>query len=210
MPSTIKITKEILMLIEPRLSKFGLFQVSASYYTLPMADESIGTLGLNVANFPEDSLITINPVIGVRSQRIEKLVSELKEIEFNSFGPPTISSPVGYLMPQKSYKTWTFRSEEKLARKEGTASEMASAIETYGIPYMRQYCSLDQVHEYMVSQSPNELTLYRLPVAMFLLGRPIEAEKFVRGTLRDIASRTDKAADFYRKFADNFLALLVK
>ena len=47
--------------------------------------------------------VEVNPVIGIRHQAVERLVAELRHEKFHSYLPPTVSSPIGYVMPDEYF-----------------------------------------------------------------------------------------------------------
>jgi hypothetical protein len=53
------------------------FRKTKGVYVLPLEDDAFGWLGFNTATHRSDKRVGINPVVGVRHERIEKMVGEL-------------------------------------------------------------------------------------------------------------------------------------
>ena len=146
-----------------------------------------------------DGLLEINPVVGVRHQAVERLVAELKGEKFHAYIPPTISLHVGYLMPEKRYHPWLF-SESNVAE---TADALVSAVETYGVAFMKQHSVLDALAGLMASGEVGirEQLSYRLPIAYHLLGDDDRARGTLTSALEDLGERRDVAAERFHAFA---------
>jgi len=103
-------------------------------FTIDLAPHVLGWLGLNRATrHRAPGEIEINPVIGVRFQEVERLVAELRGEKFHAYAPPTVSTPIGYVMPEPRYTMWLF-SRERVD--EDVANDMTNAIATHGIAFM--------------------------------------------------------------------------
>jgi hypothetical protein len=168
-------------------------------FTLGLNTEIIGWIGLNTAHY-EDG-VAINPVVGVRHQKLETLIAELLDSKPSKYIPPSFSRPVSYLMPQKKYVEWSFKEGDDC---EPLAGEMVAAIEKFGRPFMEQNSTLETLYKTLLNSkrgTPPDQLDYRIAVASVLLGKRAEAEAFIDAKLREIGNRTDEAAAWFRKFA---------
>jgi hypothetical protein len=106
---------------------------SVQIFTLDISEDMLGWVGLNRAVERGDGKLEISPVIGVRHQAVEALVAKLLGIESHRYIPPTISTPLGYLMPNSEYTACFFESGVD------NVSEVEPIIECvrkWGYPFM--------------------------------------------------------------------------
>jgi hypothetical protein len=193
---------EVVAACRDRLGAAGFKKRSGEIFTVDVADDVLGWLGLNRAVGRSDGLLEINPVVGVRHQVIERALAELKGEKFHAYLPPTVSVHVGYLMPEKRYQPWLF--DDRTVPE--TAESMVHAVETYGIPFMSENASLQSVAELMAAGGigMREQLSYRVPIAYRLLGDDGRAQEALIAALRDLGDRRDVAAERFRAFAERF------
>lgn len=192
--------KDVVKLIHAHLAEFGFQKRDAGIATLKLSDEAFGWIGLNKAVFPREGSMTINPVVGVRNQRIEKLEAELCGGPFSDYVPPTLAGNIGYIAPEDNYHTFAFSSEKI----ETIVDELVGYVAKHGVPFMKKNADLATLVKSM--QTPtlrlgNSDLTYRLPAGLFLLGRFDEAQAILKRELEKIAGRTDAATLRYQKFA---------
>jgi len=174
-------------------------------FTLGLNTEIIGWVGLNTAHYQDG--VAINPVVGVRHQKLERLVAESLDIKLSEYIPATISTSIGYLMPQRKFVEWSFKESENC---EPLVTEMVAAVEKWGRPYMDQHSTLATLYNAILNSkrgTPPDQLDYRLAAASVLLGKCAEAEAFVNAKLREIGNRDDAAAECFRQFAANLQRL---
>lgn len=140
----------------------------------------------------------------MRSRPIEATLAELKGVKLHPYLPPTISTNVGNLTPDRRSAMWLIGEGEPY---DGVADGIVGAVTEYGLPFARGHVSLEAIHETMASggYGTRESAAYRLPVAALLLGRDEEARSYVDHFLRRLAQRQDPAAELYRRFAASIL-----
>lgn len=198
--TTLTAERRVLEAVSAPLSQLGFRKRAGLIFTIDLPAGVIGWLGLNGATrhraFGE---IEINPVVGVRFQDLERMVAECRGEQFHPYQPPTISSPLGYRMPQARYKGWVFGP----ARSADVAADLVAAVATYGLPSMRSVLDLSQLCRCLERRSGFEHQLiYRRPVAAFLVGDFERAHVVLDAALSDLGARTDPAAAEFRRFAD--------
>ena len=144
--------------------------------------------------------VEINPVVGVRFQEVERLVAECRGEKPHAYLPATISSPLGYLMPEKKYMAWVFAP----GRSEEVATDMANAIATHGLPFMRSVVDLVELRRRLQDRFGFEHQLaYRRPAAALVAGDAQQARALLDEALAAIGARTDLAAVDFRRFAES-------
>jgi len=186
--------------VVPLLVKLGFKKRTGYVFTLDLVPGVLGWLGLNTATrYRAPGEVEINPVIGVRFQEVERLVAECLGARFHAYLPATISSPLGYLMPEKKYKAWVLGP----GRPEEVATDMANTIARCGIAFMRSVVDLAELRQRLQGRCGIEHQLvYRRPAAALVAGDVEQARALVDKAIADIAARTDPAAVDLRKFAE--------
>ena len=183
----------------PLLAKIGFRKRAGDVFTLDLAPGVLGWLGLNQATQRRGpGEVEINPVVGVRFQDVERLVAECRGEKYHAYQPPTISSPLGYLMPEKRYMAWVFAP----GRSEAVAGDMANAIATHGVAFMRSVVDLVELRRRLEDRFGFEHQLaYRRPAAALVAGDARQARALLDEALESIGARTDLAAADFRRFA---------
>jgi len=103
-------------------------------------------------------------------------------------------------MPDAKYKAWMFAPKHAA----DPAADMASAIASYALPYMRSVGDLGELCRQLEARpGVEQLLIYRRPVALMLAGRVAEAQTNLDRALATLGTRTDLAADEYRRFAES-------
>src|SRR4051812_40130768 len=186
--------------VYPLLANLGFKKRAGNVFTIELAPGVLGWLGLNRATrHRARGEVEINPVIGVRFQEVERLVAECRGEKFHAYQPPTISIPLGYLMPESKYKAWVFATEGA----KYVAAEMVAAIAGYGVPFMQSVTHLPELSRRLEASPGFEHQLvYRRPVAALLAGDLMRARMFLDEAMATIGTRTDAAALEFKGFAE--------
>jgi hypothetical protein len=194
-----KEARVVLDAVGPLLSEHGFKKRAGDVFTLELTKNVLGWLGLNRATqHRPPGEVEINPVVGIRHQEVERLVSELRGEKFHAYQPPTISCPLGYLLPEQRYRAWIFPP----GTAGETAADMAAAIASYGVPFMRSAIELTDLCRLLDRDLGFEHQLvYRRPVAWLLAGDPAQAGRSLDISLAGLGSRDDLAAAEFRRFA---------
>lgn len=182
------------------LARMGFKKRTGDVFTLDLAPGVLGWLGLNRATQHRGpGEVEVSPVVGVRFQEVERLVAECRGEALHAYQPPTISSPLGYLMPNKKYMAWLFTpggSEEVSAR-------MADAVAAHGVPFMRSVVDIGDLRRRLHDRYGFEHQLvYRRPVAALLAADLGQARALLDDTVAAMGARTDLAAADFRRFAE--------
>jgi hypothetical protein len=184
----------------PHLTNIGFRKRAGGVFTLDLTPDVIGWLGLNRATrHRAPGEVEINPVVGVRFQEVERLVAELCGEKFHAYTPPTVSTPLGYVMPEKKYMAWVFSP----GRSDDVANDMVTAIATHGISFMRSTVELGELRLKLEARLGHDHQLaYRRPVAALVAGDVEQARAMLDAELLGMAKRTDLAATLFRRFAE--------
>lgn len=188
--------------VGPLLAQLGFKKRAGDIFTIELADDALGWLGMNKATQGRPAgEVEVNPVVGVRHQGVEQLVAELRGEKFHSYLPPTVSSPLGYLMPDARYKGWLFTPAEV----DAVAADMAAAIAAHAVPFMQSCASLGEICRRLEQgRGLEHQALYRLPVARFLAGDAAQAASLLESSMAKMRERTDAAAAEFKQFATAF------
>jgi len=199
--------REVMQITHRKLVDHGYKKRSSQIFTLDLSSEFLGWLGLNRAVQRGDGSLAINPVIGVRYQRLERILADLMDEEFHAYIPPTLSVNIGYLMPDNSYKTWSFFEKTNNLR---IVDDMVAAIKKYGISFMDAMSNEDAILEALkVSDySMPESRKFRLPLINYLRGDIEQARAELMTTLEEVNNREDMAAQYFREFTQRLITIL--
>jgi hypothetical protein len=194
---------QVMALTDDELRPHAFRRRKTGVFTRPLSDEALGWLGLNTAVARGDGALHVNPVVGVRYQPIEDLVAELTEDTVRGYSPPTICTPLGYLLPEGGYRTWTFVEGAGVRQQ---VQGLVAVIIDYGLPFMEENSTLRPLCATLErgQSGYSGQAAYRLPVAYYLLGELDRAEEAVETHLSTLGARTDPAAEAYQRFGSCF------
>lgn len=180
----------------------GFQRRAGSVFTRDVAGEVLGWLGLNRASRHSPAgEFEVNPVVGIRHQGVERVVAELRGERFHAYQPPTVSSPLGYLMPGARYRAWTVSVDDPGA----SAEDLVAAVREYALPFMKSGSTLTALCGLLDDGRGLEHQLvYRRPVARVLAGDRDRAAGLVDAAETDLRDRDDAAALELRSFVAAF------
>jgi len=184
-----------------KLAALGLRPRSPGIFTVELAPGYLGWLGLNKAVF--DDTVEINPVVGVRNEELEKLVTQFAGVD-QPFLQPSVASPLGYLLPGNSYVTFQFGAADDY---DVRADEIVTLIRDYGLPFMRAHQELPALcHRIRTAyHGPANQQAYRLACGYYLQRRVPEARAVIVDGLTRFGGGQGPAAKDFRSFARRFL-----
>jgi len=186
--------------LQEPLEQTGFRKRAGEIFTIALADGVLGWLGLNYASrHRSPGQIAINPVVGVRHQPVERLLARLRRETFHEYQPPTVSTPIGYVMPAQRYMDWEFGGQYGVT----AGAELIAAVVDYGMPFMRSLIHLPAILE-AINQGLCHNPEYRLPAVLEVMGRHNDAEAAVARAVDDLGERHDAAAQQLRHFAAAF------
>ena len=198
--STSEVVAQMHAAVREPLTELGFRTRRRGILTTDLDEDVLGWVGLNTATKHHPDAVEVNPVVGVRHQAVERLVAELRGERGHPYLPPTISTPLGYVMPQPRYRAWLFTADATAS----VASDLAAAIRDHGVPFMASGRHLDALAE-LARQGLGHFLEYRLPVVLLLLDRRDEALEEIARSLDALGDRSDAAAAELRAFGAEFL-----
>lgn len=184
--------------VEQLLAQLGFRKRAGDVFTVELGGDVIGWLGLNRANRHRPAgEMGINPVVGVRHQEVERIVADLRGEKFHAYIPPTVSTSLGYLMPEHRYRAWVFGAQDGGDH----AAEMVDAVATYALPFMRRMTGLSELcGELDRGLGYEHQVVYRRPVAWMLSGNAAHALRVLEDSSGKLGARNDPAAEEFRRF----------
>jgi hypothetical protein len=182
------------------LAQHGFRKRKEDIFTLDATEDVLGWLGLNRSTKHRPAgEVAMDPVIGVRHQGVERVLSELRGDAFHPYIPPTISMPLGYLLPEHRFRQWNFQGAGRV----NAVRDLVAAVATYGLPLMRKMTALAALCEGMEGRLGFSHQLnYRRPVAVMLSGDSTRASRILEESVAKLGDRSDPAAQEFRRFAE--------
>lgn len=186
------------------LESAGLRKRAGDVYTFDsLVDGTLGRVALNTASNGPGGRFEINPVMGVCHEGIESRRSALVGTKGRPYELATLSSAVGYLMPEGAYRAWFFEDGSDF---DGVASDLAAAVVAYGFQFGQDHAELEVIADDLeqVRFTTLEARKTRLPIAYELLGRPRDARRTLDASLAEVEGETHMAAEQFRTFVERF------
>lgn len=199
--------KTVFDAIHARMAEVGFKKHKSGILTIDLQDGVIGTLGLPTHRAPRHGAVAVDIVVGIRSDKVERLVAELSEDEYTECIPPTICTQIGYIMPDNAYCSYVFHDQGQV---DELAVSMRDLVSRHALPFIRGASSLGRLTDLLIANKygiPFQ-TEYRIPVCLHLLGDDRRAAEYLQRKLMAISSRTDPASLNYKTFAKNLLKKL--
>lgn len=114
--------------------------------------------------------------------------------------PPTVSTPLGYLMPDARYRAWVVADA---AAEE--AADLVDAVERFGVPFMESTSGMVALCQQLDGRMGFDHQLvYRRPAAWLLAGDVDRAGALADEAEADLGKRDDAAAVELRRFVADF------
>lgn len=182
------------------LARIGFRPKRRGIYLQSGPDKAVsGWLGLNTATFRMPASLEVNPVVGVRHAALEQ---EMIRLDGRRAPFPAVTISLGYLMPDKKFRSWEFTADNQSS----AAEELAAAIEVWGQPFIRRFSAWNT---FAAEIGASGLLLEHdapkvLAIVHALNGETPAANDLVQQELGRIAGMNDAYALSYRAFADKF------
>src|SRR5207248_2932149 len=184
------------------LASIGFKKRAGGIFTAELGDEVLGWVGLNRASEHQPKgHFEVNPVIGIRLQRVEHEVARLSSRGFHPYLPPTVSTPLGYLMPEARYKAWIIRSPDGPP---AAVRLVADAIDAYGLPFIKANAANDAVVQLLDHRRLEPPQVYRVAVIQAFAGSPADGILLLSEAVQRLGTRKDPAAKALRAFSERF------
>lgn len=188
--------------LEAAIADLGYKRRKAGLFTRELADDVLGWLGLNTATRSQPAgHVLVNPVIGVRFQKIEELVAEGRGEKAHRYTPPTLSTTLVKVTPGSSSTNWVLTGDEN--HNATVIESINDALSTTGAAFMNEHAALEALLPTFERTCANDQSAaYRWPLALRLLGRPDDARAAIKQVRESLGSRDDLAANEQRAFLD--------
>lgn len=164
------------------LIKLGLKKKKKTDFYTDLQKGILGTIGFGISTYGKSSSIFLNPVIGILCMEVETLMEKTKGYNSLKYFQPTISTPLGYLLPEKTYKEWEF---EKGKNNTSIVADMVDKISTNGFSFFSGRDTLKgvilEVEKDNFILQPSKL--YKLPLLYYCNGEKEKGLNFINRNL---------------------------
>lgn len=178
----------------PILEEIGLRKRKEGIFTKEFEGDFIGWLGL--PDVVSKGVISISPIVAVRSQEVERLRCLFKEKAFHKYIPPHAKISLGYLLPENSWREWSFSEESSIHELE----DFVENIKSYALRFMEKYSIIELFEEIMASYSgalaADQREIY--PIVKLVRGDFEGAAEVVNKYCKYIYADTDPRAVSYK------------
>ena len=184
------------------LAELGFRKRANGIFTMDLESDVLGWLGLNRASEHQaPGRFEVNPVVGIRLQRVERDVARLTSQPFHQYIPPSVSSPLGYLMPGARYHAWELEAPDGPP---AAARSMADAVRDYGLSFIRTNSTPEAVAQLLDRRRLEQPEVFRIAVILAFSRRLEDATALVTAAVERLGPRADAAAANLRNFAKAF------
>ena len=182
----------------------GFEKLDPKGFVLRISPDIVGVVSLTVITASRQEGMHVDPFLGVRHERLERLVSELTELKFSPYANVTVHTALGYITPEAEYLSFPFDKDSA----EEVSREMVEMIVHYGIPWMKSFDSLEKMMLKIPEDSDMGRT--RVPIHYFLKREFGSAKSAIERQLSIMADLGGPIEVQYKVFAKKFLAWLPK
>ena len=168
------------------------FSYHKGSFVMEIAKDFVGSVGLATAAYPAERKYLITPVVGATNLEVEKLVAGWwrvrQETQRSRYYLPTALTPLGYLMPENTYKSWYFSPDKEAA---SLAKDMVFCVEVYGLSWMRSLADPRALLHWLLEKQAGspDFRKYAIPAVYCLLGETQNARDYVRQVVQEIENR---------------------
>ena len=191
-----------LIAVSSLLQDAGFERRRAGIFTWPLNDDSFGWLGLNTATrYRAPGETAVLPIAGIRNQRVERMIADLRGRRFHLYAPATVSSPLGHVPPSNQYLSWEFGVEGF----EAAAADLVSKVVELALPFYASGADLPGLCRLLdAGVGHSHQIAYSRPVAWMLRGERDHALHLIEDSVEALGGRSDLAAEALRGFAEAF------
>ena len=144
----------------------------------PLTDNVSATLNFGIYSHQAPGHIFVYPSAGVSYKDIEELYSRLIGADNYIFNA-TIQMPIGYIMPEDTYKEWDF---VEGSNNTAVFEDLLRHIKTYGFEYFERMSDFNNLFKAFEIRTPCLLNISRdrrLPIIYYLMGEKKKGLKFI-------------------------------
>jgi hypothetical protein len=196
--------KCVLQHLQAGLQSEGRKKRSPISFTRELTPEVTGIVTLG-ANVYDDATLQIDPSVGVRHERVERLLAELTGQNHRGSLAATIGSAIGYLTPRKQFLIFApFSVEDDPVP---GAQQIVATIKRYGFTWMEENQTLDAMMKAMSDFKYVDRwhARFRMPLIQYLLGDYEAARVSVERGLVEIGDSQGPLSDQFKRLAEGLL-----
>jgi hypothetical protein len=184
-----------------QLKPLGFIRKERGIFMRSLTADVMAWLGLGHGYYAVNSVghVSLKPIIGVRNEPVERLVAQFAPRQF-SRNQPSAKIDLESLRPASIRGDIWINGPQFI---EVAARTLAERVRDVGLPYAQSLVALDDLIRVLASV-PDEGARIRLPIALWLAGKPAEARYALESALASISGRKGPAADEFRAFAAAF------
>jgi hypothetical protein len=189
-----------------RMTSAGWRKHTGDVFTLDLGHGFFAWLGLNRAT--KYHPLEVNPVMGLRYEPLEDLISDLFGEKPTRLRTATLSSPIGYLTPQRMFLQLEIASIEDALP---AADKLRDLVHKYGLPIAQQHANPDAVLVALHTGTPlanHQRPRILIPALHLLHGDIPEARRALHLGQAAYTGTDSLAARHYQRFADALNARL--
>ncbi len=188
--------KETFQFIKELLLKNGFKKKFQETFYKELNPEIFGTVSFGVSHYGRNDLISLNPVIGILVKDVETLMGKTTNSDTLKYFIPTLSTPLGYLLPESSYQEWRI---EKGMENSSVIMEMTSKTVANGEAF---YSERDSLHAVLKEVEAcrfilDSARLYKLPLLYYCNDEKDKGLEFLN---QNIDVENPSHQDFITKF----------
>ena len=167
----------------------GGFRFLKGSFVTELGEGLLGCVKLGTAAYPAERKYLIGPVVGVRNMEVERRVGDWWLVRREALNGKqlmaTASTPLGYIMPEQSYKSWHFSPDKDAT---SLAQDMIFSVEVFGLPWMKSLTDPRNLLNWLLEKqaaSP-DFRKFAIPALYCLLGETDRAREYIRQVVREI------------------------
>jgi hypothetical protein len=155
-------TRQALRGFGDRLTAVDLRRQALTNFCLQVNPEVTGLVGLTVITEPlNEERVQLSVELGLRHEDLESLVCELTGQAFDLRTTASLATSLGYVTPHRAYTQFSFTPDTFVE----VVREAGELVAEYGVPWLRQYDSLDKILDALLEgkYTYNDAARLRIP-----------------------------------------------
>lgn len=166
------------------LTQHGFTCITSGTYSWSIREGVKGWLGLNTFGGPRTGSVGVNPVIGVHHELISRAYHDLTSLSrypgTSWKNVATLSSPIGYLMPQNKFSSWVFDGSQQDATQ---AADLVQTVVQIAKTIVQEWADLPTLARLLKEDRTGVPRFDHYPLAALLL-RDYAAARLAMAKLR--------------------------
>jgi hypothetical protein len=206
--TTSSFPRSLLTEIRTELQLLGFVYKGRRWYEKPLNSEATGIVTLASNSHRGDPAIYINPSLGVRHERIERLLNELCHQTATKFLPATIGTSLGYATSAGKHIMYSFLPG---ANTKSDVTRLVRAIAQDGLKWMEGNHTINAILEGLVGfkYAPRDHARFRIPLIYYIKADYESSRVSIQKGLEEIGKNQDAYSEQYRLLANGLSGRLV-